>query len=110
MNKQRRLTSPRNFRDVRREGSSFSDRILVVVVRPNSMCVSRLGVSVGRRVGKAVIRNRVKRRLREVVKGVPISDGWDIVLIARKGVDMVGFYELSRSSKTLLGRAGVLVI
>ena len=67
-------------------------------------------MAVGRRVGKAVVRNRVKRRLREVVKGVPISDGWDIVLIARREVAIVGFYELGRSAKTLLGRAGVLVI
>lgn len=43
---------------------------------------ARFGFTVSRRVGSAVVRNRVKRRLREVARGASVNDGWDIVVTA----------------------------
>lgn len=76
--------------------------------RPNGSGVSRFGFSVSRHVGKAVVRNRTKRRLREAVLRVPVKEGWDLVLIARKDATTVGFERLSRSVTALIKRAGIL--
>jgi len=57
----------------------------VLVVAPGTAAVSRVGLTVSRRVGNAVRRNRVKRWLRESVRavGAPGGGPWDLVLIAR---------------------------
>ena len=61
------------------------------------------------RIGNAVIRNKVKRRLREAVRQSSVQEGWDLVLIARKDAASVDYHGLSRSSTVLLRRAGILV-
>src|SRR4030042_1239283 len=52
---------------------------------PNELEFSRCGFSVAKDVGKAVVRNRVRRLLREVVRITSIKHGWEIVFIARPG-------------------------
>lgn len=75
---------------------------------PNSLTVSRCGLSVGKRVGKAVVRNRVKRRLREIVRFAPLKPGWDLVLIARTPSASASFAELKGAVTELLIRAKIL--
>lgn len=76
---------------------------------PNMLPYPRFGFVVGRNVTKrAVERNRVRRRLREIVRRSPVRGGWDLVLIARAGSVRATFSDL-RDAVTLLGRrAGVL--
>ena len=107
MKKERRLTRGRDFQAVHREGRRWSDRLLVLIARPNDSGASRVGLSVGKRVGGAVVRNRVKRRLREAVDLCGVEDGWDMVLIARKDAPSAQFHGLARSVASLLGRAGI---
>ena len=58
----------------------------------------------GRRVGKAVVRNRVKRRLREVVRQADLQEGWDLVLIARGPAAQADLRQLQQSVQELLAR------
>ncbi len=64
----------------------FQTRHFVILYRRGEGPVSRTGITVSRRVGNAVVRNRIKRKVREYtrthVRGVPGT--WDVVLIARK--------------------------
>ena len=108
MRKERRLTKQVDFAMVRRRGRSWADRLLVLLARRNSLDVTRFGFSVGKRTGNAVVRNRTRRRLREAVRDLPVQEGWDLVLIARKGAGSVDYHGLSRSSAALLRRAGIL--
>ncbi len=85
--RRRRLSRSGEFERVYREGSSHASRYLVVYAFPRSQDegTPRLGVSVGRKLGGAVDRNRVKRLLREAFWGVAdeLPDGHDFVIVAR---------------------------
>lgn len=75
---------------------------------PNGLPLSRCGFSVGKNIGKAVVRNRVKRLLREIVRLTPIKPGWDIVLIARSKSSIAQFADLKKIIENLLSRAQIL--
>ncbi len=74
----------------------------------NKLSLSRYGLSVSKRVGKAVTRNRVKRLLREVLRLTPLEPGWDIIFIARSGAASANYAELEKSVVSLLSRAQLL--
>ncbi len=87
------------------------DSYLVLYARPNKSSVSRVGITVSKKLGKAHIRNRTRRRLREVYRlnEETFQPGWDIVVVARtKAVD-ADFQKLTKSYLSLAKRAGVLV-
>lgn len=108
MNKDRRLRSSGEFAAVRRDGRSWADGLLVLVSRPNEFDVTRFGFIVSKRVGNAVIRNRVRRRLKEAARLSQVQCGWDLVFIARQGASSADYGLLSGSMKKLLTRANVL--
>ena len=97
-----------DFAAVWSEGRSKVDRLFVVRVRPNGLGVTRFGFSVSKRIGNAVVRNRVKRRLREVTRATAVEAGFDIVIVARNGSSGVEFGRIERSIRNLLRRSGVL--
>lgn len=108
MNKERRLRSSREFAAVRRDGRSWADRLLVLVSRRNKLDITRFGFIVSKRVGNAVVRNKVRRRLREAARLSRVKCGWDLVFIARQGASSADYRGLSGSMKGLLTRANVL--
>lgn len=84
--KRGRLTRSADFERVYRQGRSHGNRYLVLYAFPRTgEGEARLGVSVSRKVGGAVDRNRVKRLLREAVAASqqPIPEGHDLVVVAR---------------------------
>ena len=103
----RRLTKTADFSVLRRNGHSWSDNKLVLKTRPNSLGLSRVGFSVSSQIGNAVVRNKVKRRLREAVRQSTVQEGWDLVLIARKAAASADFATLYRSVDDLLKRANL---
>jgi len=109
--KKYRLHTNADFQRIRREGQTAVHRLLVLAVLPNELDHSRLGFTVGRRIGKAVERNRIKRWMGESVrikmeKG-EIATGWDIVFIARRPIRDSSFQQVDQAIGLLLRRAGL---
>ncbi|MFN7142339.1 MAG: ribonuclease P protein component [Myxococcota bacterium] len=79
---------------------------LLLVVGRGAEPVSRVGLTVSRKVGNAVTRNRVKRWLREAVRAVPgpRAGPWDLVLIPRPEAAEAGFVALSAEVADLFAR------
>ena len=90
---------------MRRDGKSWVNTLLVLRTWANGTDTTRAGFSVSKRIGNAVVRNRVKRRLRELVRQMHIPDGWDIVFIARMPLPHATFQETRRAVEDLFGRA-----
>ena len=102
------LTKPEQYALVHDKGSSWVSSLLVMRILPNRLGLSRYGFSVSRRVGKAVVRNRVKRLLREILRITSLEPGWDIIFIARPAAATADYASLEKSVKDLLLRAGLL--
>jgi len=97
------------YESVYDRGSSWAGREIVIRVSPNGLDVSRYGFAVGRRVGKAVVRNKVKRRLREILRQTPLQPGHDIVIIARASAAKADYSGLVKAVENLLFKAGLIV-
>jgi ribonuclease P protein component len=108
MRKEQRLTRSAQYQSVRRQGDSWADRYFVLQALPNGLEVTRFGLTVSKRVGGAVIRNRVKRLLRENLTKLPVKTGLDMVIIARPIASGVGYKGVETSLLGLTGRARLL--
>ncbi len=101
-----RLKRPSEFQPVFRDGEKLVAPAFVLYVLPGSGPTSRLGMAVSRRVGSAVVRNRVKRLIREVFRlhkaQLPVP--CDVVFVARPQVAGVSLGECTRQYVALLRR------
>jgi ribonuclease P protein component len=105
-----RLRKPDQFQRVRRNGRSWSTPLVALNAVGNKRRGTRCGFVVGKRVGKAVDRNRARRRLREAVRLAfdQIIPGWDLVFVARSpAVATAKFTELQATVEHLLRLAGI---
>ena len=101
------LRKSEQYARVHREGRSWVNRLVVMRTLANGLAISRYGFSVSRKVGKAVIRNRIRRRFREILRAKLIEPGWDIVFIARP-IGETNYAGLNKAVTDLLAQAGLL--
>ena len=102
-----RLKAESDFRRVRSEGRSWSHPLFVLYANPNREKYFRAGYSISKRVGPAVVRNRLRRRLREILR-LRLRDvwlSWDIVIVARQPAATAEFAHIVEAIDTILGRA-----
>ena len=90
--------------------NGFADSCLVLYARKNRQEINRVGITVSKKLGHAVVRNRTRRRLREVYRlnEDRFQPGWDIVVVARVRAVNAPFQKLTASFLTLAAKAGIL--
>ena len=98
------------FRRLYRKGSAAANRYLVLYCRRNGTQENRIGITVGKKLGCAVVRNRVRRRLRECYRlnEAQFRPGHDIVIVARSRAVDAPFDALQRAYLSAARTAGLL--
>lgn len=111
MKREQRLRSAADFSRVRqRAPRGWTHPLLVLYAMPNDLGRTRVGITVSRRVGKAVVRNRVRRRIREAGRLLlpRVAAGYDLVFVARPASAAAEWTALKMAVEDTLGRAALL--
>lgn len=107
--KENRLRKNEEFRNVYRRGKSLSNQLLVLYTYKNYKGINRIGISVSKKVGKSVIRSRIKRLISESYRlnCNDLKQGYDLVFIARNTMNGKSYSETEEAVKNLLKRSGL---
>lgn len=103
------ITSVADFAALQAGGRSRAHPLLVLRYRANDLGRARYGISTSRRIGGAVVRNRIRRRLREILRrdSRRIAAGWDLLLVARPAASAASQAELALALDRLVANAGL---
>ncbi len=98
------------FRRLYAKGNSSANRYLALYCRKNRQSVNRVGITVSAKLGCAVVRNRIRRRLREIYRlnEQAFLPGYDLVVVARSQAVTASYRQLERAYLNLAGRLGLL--
>ena len=104
------LSRPQDFAALQERGAIRSHPLLATRVLRTAVGPTRFGLATGRTLGSAVIRNKVRRRLREALRsiGPSLRPGWDVLVIARPAIVGADQRALGAALGRLLARSGVL--
>ena len=107
--REQRLRSNREFQRVYRVGRSWAHPVAALHVA-SQPAGQRFGISVSKKVGNAVVRNRVRRRIREILRAqlVNCKQGFDAIVVARSAAAEAEFTSLVQAVADLIRRAGLL--
>jgi ribonuclease P protein component len=108
MKGEQHLNKPEQYDSIYKRGSSAADRFLAFKAVRSELDFSRFGISVSRKIGNAVVRNKVKRRLREILRSAPLPGGWDFIVIARRPSAESDYNQLKGSALALLSRLKIM--
>jgi ribonuclease P protein component len=106
-----RLRNSSEIKRVRRTGKSFAHPLIVLQTLAGKHQKVRVGIVASRSIGNAVKRNYAKRILREAVRPyLPcLTNGWDLVFVARSGILSADFQDVASATKQLLSKTHLLV-
>ncbi len=109
MKRKYRLRRNSDFQRVRHVGQSYASPLLVLAFLRNNLDHSRFGFVVSKKLGKAVRRNKIKRRIREAarLRLQHIAPGYDLVFIARQRATQATYWELAAAMEELAKRASL---
>lgn len=109
MHRDNRLRASSDFQRVRNVGKSVANPSFVLVWAPNPEGRLRFGIAVGKKIGGAVTRNKIKRRVREhlrqQVRAAALKRGVDVLIIARAAARDADYQTVTQALDDLLGRA-----
>ena len=110
MGKSQRLTSNKQFSLIHSEGKSWANHLLVLKILSNCLSTNRYGFLIGKRLGTAVRRNYIRRRLKEILRLTDIQSGWDIIIIARRDSRRATGHQIKQATERLLAKADILSV
>lgn len=106
MQKKYRLSGSRTFNYLYKKGSSVATRHLVLIFAPTKFSL-RVGFVVSKKIGKAVVRNKVRRRLREAFRALipQIQDNFNYIVVARASISECDYKQISDNLLLAFNRA-----
>ena len=110
MEKRYKLRKNMEFKKVYSGGKNFWNRNLILYIRKNKLEESRFGVTITKKIGNAVVRNKIKRRIREIYRlnMYRIKDGYDLIFIPKKNVVDISYKELESALIHILKLSNML--
>jgi ribonuclease P protein component len=105
-----RLKKNKDFKQVYKYGKSSANKLLVLYYLKNNSNEIKIGFSVSKKIGNAVIRNKVKRVLREICRNNfnNLNVGYNLIFIARKGIIFADYKAIEKALIYLLKNKGIL--
>ena len=93
------MTTIKSYHDFKKaydHGRSFGNRNLILYTRKNGTNKTRIGITISKKTGKAVVRNKIRRQMKEIYRELEpnIKDGYDLVFIVRRNVPDITFWQL----------------
>ena len=109
LDKNNRLRKRKEFAYLYNNGTAKHTSHLTLVYIPTKFRAIKIGFSVTKKIGKAHIRNLVKRRLRAITREIvsTLKDNFNVVIIAKVGIDSVSFAEMKSQVNYLFEKAGL---
>lgn len=113
LQKENRLARKDDFNRIHKRGRFFGEEFLAIRVLANGLELTRVGFLVGLKISKkAVVRNKVRRRLREVfrllIKNDNLKKGFDIIVLVRPAIVKKSYAEIKEAVDVVLRKAGLI--
>lgn len=110
MRKENRLRKNMEFKKVYKTGKNYWNRNLILFIRKNGSENTRIGISITKKIGNAVVRNKLKRRIKSVNQDYinSIKLGYDVVIIPKKNAVELTFKDLESAIKHIYKISGLL--
>jgi len=110
LKKRERILKRSLFLNIGKKGSKVRTRHFIVLYMPNSLNITRIGITVSKKIGSAVKRNRVKRLIREFFRSKKQSflTSLDCVFIAGRGSQLLNYEELTKELIDSLTKNGII--
>lgn len=102
----KKLSKTSEFKKVFLKGRRSEGKNAVIFILKNEYSLNRLGVIVKKEIGKAVVRNKVKRRLKEAgrLMGKKLFLGYDIIILAKKNIEKASYFEICHDLESLFNK------
>ena len=104
------LKKSHEFKRLYNKGKSSASQHVAIYVRPNGTEFNRIGITVSGKIGGAVVRNRIRRRLKEIYRlnEKSLKPGFDIVIAARRKCISANYHEIETSVLTVFRKLNLL--
>lgn len=99
MEKKFRIRKNIEFKNIYKLGKNYWNRNLVLYVKKNGLTETRVGYTITKKIGNAVVRNKMRRRMKEIVRlnFHNIKEGYDLIFIAKRSIVNIPYEELEGS-------------
>ena len=110
MNKKHRLRKNDDFKKVYKKGKNYWNRNLILYIMKNGLDYTRIGFSVTKKIGNSVVRNKIRRRMKEICRQNlnNIGKGYDIIFIPKKNVVDITYRDLKSAMLHILKKSNIL--
>lgn len=102
MNKQYIINKNLEFQEIIKNSKKIKNNYFVIYYRKNNYNYNRYGISVGKKIGKAVLRNKIKRQIKDILSKNKLNYSKDYVIIVRKEILSIKYFEIKEVLNNIL--------